>query len=1054
MNLRFKKKVSAIFLGISILMNFSNYYATDMTSEAINNNQEYSATEDYEQMLISNSKDSEDIDFEAEQNSNRYIIKYIDPQGDKLVDSDKIVIDDSFEVITINDETTVEDMQNSNDNIEYIQPDYRLYLCEKKLSDDTSAKGDVDQVDSDTDDTSVDIAHGEDKTENINIIMIDSEGMESEITEQPIVNKNPVVAVIDTGIYIEHEALEDSIWTNSNERENNKDEDGNGFVDDTNGRDFVNNTPIHYNEKQIVYYSHGTHIAGIISGNNENIQGINSSAQIMPLKAFENGVAFTSDVIRAINYAEDMGADIVNCSFGSNERNAALEYAISNTAMIFVCAAGNNAANIDDTPFYPASYDCENIISVAAMDGNNLAFFSNYGKDIDIAVNGASAKSSTPENEYGNSCGTSVSAAYVSGVMADIIAETGNSDIKTLFNILKDMAVESNSDDPRLSGMAVLELNYTSSLMSEEYETELYTDSDDTYTTLNISQISAGGYHSAINVNNDAFIFGESNAVNGDFYWGDEDFAAPGHKMFESGYPTGDPNSFDPSSFIVKKVSTRGDHTLILLANGIVCSLGANQYGQLGVGYVNGGITDGYDPTLKVLGLTNIVDIAAGHQFSMALDSSGRVYTWGNNKDGQLGINSTYPFYTTAQLVEGLPKIKEISAGHYHALVKSVDGDIYGWGRSYNGALGEQSLDACISPVKLDVDNVDKAIAGLDNSFFIKSDKTVYACGANTYGQLGDGTLNTRTDIFKVGIDNVVDVSASFSTIFLTEDGTAYGCGANGFGQLGIGSTATAVRNIVKIPGTYTAVSTGGSHTLFLGDEGIYSAGRNQHKQCGFEDADGIYLTPTLISSFSKDAFKVTNVYVDNTNNKLVVEGTSNLYSSIDARIIIGYTYLYANSTVDNNGIYHLEYDISSLSKGRYSFIFEMYHEYPYKLRHSFSYNPLSDNVAAEYSFNIEKDKQYILGVNVENIENIKDKTFTVTVDSEFLTLDDVCAQTTKKDVSVGGVDETDINILSVSASQIKFKTNKSQANISGIINMLRFNAVANGSTTLKITAE
>lgn len=49
---------------------------------------------------------------------------------------------------------------------------------------------------------------------------------------------------------------------------------------------------------------------------------------------------------------------------------------------------------------------------------------------------------------------------------------------------------------------------------------------------------------------------------------------------------------------------------------------------------------------------------------------------------------------------------------------------------------------------------------------FIKSDKTVYACGANTYGQLGDGTLNTRTDIFKVGIDNVVDVSASFSTIF------------------------------------------------------------------------------------------------------------------------------------------------------------------------------------------------------------------------------------------------------------------------------------------------
>ena len=168
-------------------------------------------------------------------------------------------------------------------------------------------------------------------------------------------------------------------------------------------------------------------------------------------------------------------------------------------------------------------------------------------------------------------------------------------------------------------------------------------------------------------------------------------------------------------------------------------------------------------------------------------------------------------------------------------------------------------------------------------------------------------------------------------------------------------------------------------------------------KQCGFEDADGIYLTPTLISSFSKDAFKVTNVYVDNTNNKLVVEGTSNLYSSIDARIIIGYTYLYATLRliitvyIIWNMIYHhfQKEDI------------HLYLKCIMSIRIScdivFSYNPLSDNVAAEYSFNIEKDKQYILGVNVENIENIKDKTFTVTVDSEFLTLDDVCAQTTKR---------------------------------------------------------
>ena len=70
----------------------------------------------------------------------------------------------------------------------------------------------------------------------------------------------------------------------------------------------------------------------------------------------------------------------------------------------------------------------------------------------------------------------------------------------------------------------------------------------------------------------------------------------------------------------------------------------------------------------------------------------------------------------------------------------------------------------------MDITNVDKIVAGLDNSFFIKSDNTVYACGNNAYGQLGNGTLNSSPDIAQLSIDNVVDISSNLSTIFLKRE--------------------------------------------------------------------------------------------------------------------------------------------------------------------------------------------------------------------------------------------------------------------------------------------
>ncbi len=102
-----------------------------------------------------------------------------------------------------------------------------------------------------------------------------------------------------------------------------------------------------------------------------------------------------------------MGAQIVNCSWGSNDNNQALQEAIEESGMLFICAAGNSSSNIDETLVYPAAFDCENIITVASINqAGNLSGFSNYGETaVDVAAPGENIISTTPENEYGTIAG-------------------------------------------------------------------------------------------------------------------------------------------------------------------------------------------------------------------------------------------------------------------------------------------------------------------------------------------------------------------------------------------------------------------------------------------------------------------------------------------------------------------------------------------------------------------------------------------------------------------------------------------------------------------------
>lgn len=215
-----------------------------------------------------------------------------------------------------------------------------------------------------------------------------------------------IVALLDTGIETTHESLRQNLLS------------GWDFV---NNCDLVNNPEYHFDQ------GHGTMMAGIIAGKgngNAEASGVAPAAKILPLKVFEEGRAYTSDIVRAIQYAEANNAKVANVSFGSRFENPALREAIANSNMLFVCAVGNNGYNMDKYPVYPAAFGFDNVIAVSSVDTNGkLSVFSNYGeKSVDVAAPGEDVLSAWLDNTYQKGRGTSVATAYVSGEAALLFA--------------------------------------------------------------------------------------------------------------------------------------------------------------------------------------------------------------------------------------------------------------------------------------------------------------------------------------------------------------------------------------------------------------------------------------------------------------------------------------------------------------------------------------------------------------------------------------------------------------------------------------------------------
>ena len=303
---------------------------------------------------------------------------------------------------------------SGNPNVLYVEPDYLQYPVD--LPDDTYA----------------DLLWGLHNTgqEIRGVIGTDDADIDAPEAWAGIASPRTIVAIIDTGTQLDHEDLAANIWVNSAESNGSNGVDdnvpANSFIDDLHGWDFFGDDPDPSDED-----GHGTHTAGTIGavpGNSLGIAGVCGSCQLMILRFLGPYGGTTSDAIASLQYAVANGATVSNNSWGGGPYSQALYDAIKaagDAGHIFVAAAGNSYNNNDVYPTYPASYDLDNIIAVAATDNRDgIASFSNYGgATVDLGAPGVDIASSywdpvTPTDDYWYSSGTSMAAPHVAGVVA------------------------------------------------------------------------------------------------------------------------------------------------------------------------------------------------------------------------------------------------------------------------------------------------------------------------------------------------------------------------------------------------------------------------------------------------------------------------------------------------------------------------------------------------------------------------------------------------------------------------------------------------------------
>ena len=330
---------------------------------------------------------------------------------------------------------------NKNDKVEYVEPDYNLSINDFTIDSEIIYPTSILKTTS-ISNTPNDPLYSQQT--NITAVKIDS--VWSKYTTG---DGSQIIAILDTGVDYTHPDLEANIWINEAELNgvDDFDDDGNGYIDDIRGWDFINvdNAPLDDN-------MHGTHVAGIagaVGNNGIGIAGAAWNVKLMPIKVFQsNGVGNASTIAEGVTYASENGATILNMSFGSYAESITMRNALENAyaTSVLVAAAGNDAfiigyPGVAIGAYYPAAYSF--VIGVESSDP-----YSNYDQDgplfseysnllnYETTAPGLSILSTVPNGGYRSLTGTSMSSPLVSGGVALYLKQKPTDSKELLFGNL------------------------------------------------------------------------------------------------------------------------------------------------------------------------------------------------------------------------------------------------------------------------------------------------------------------------------------------------------------------------------------------------------------------------------------------------------------------------------------------------------------------------------------------------------------------------------------------------------------------------------------------